>query len=454
MFVKKIFLCGLFFLFAAASAEAGAVDPLPAFTPEDRVLIFAPHPDDEAIGTGGVIQMARRAGAQVRVVLVTNGENNEFSFLVYKKRLIFRPKEILAMGELRRRESLSAMFSLGVGEEDILSLGYPDFGTMEIMTRYWGDMKPFRSMLSRVRKVPYETALSFGAPYLGESVLNDFRKVILDFRPTKVFVSHPADTNRDHRAVYLFLRVSLWDLDGKIEQPDVYPYLVHVVGWPKPRGYFPGRPSYIPKDFFKSDMKWSMLNLPPDTIQAKYDAIKRYVSQIKYAPKYLLTFARNSELFADYPVVSLVRQMVSEVVWQAVGSGDDGRPLQKGTSAEHISSLAYARQGNNFLVKISLRRTFERDMGISVFLLGYKTSVPFGEMPKLNLLTDIGGFHIKDRKKTVPVHDVQFIVNDKDIVFIVPLSLMGDPDLVLSCAKTSLYDLTIDETAWRVLSIQ
>lgn len=38
-----------------------------------RVLVLAPHPDDESIGCGGMLALLTRAGVAVRVVLVTNG---------------------------------------------------------------------------------------------------------------------------------------------------------------------------------------------------------------------------------------------------------------------------------------------------------------------------------------------------------------------------------------------
>ena len=41
-----------------------------------RVLMLAPHPDDESLGTGGLIQRATRAGGEVHVVFVTDGDNN------------------------------------------------------------------------------------------------------------------------------------------------------------------------------------------------------------------------------------------------------------------------------------------------------------------------------------------------------------------------------------------
>ena len=48
----------------------------------DRVLVLAPHPDDESLACGGIIQRALARGARVRIVFLTYGDNNEWSFLI------------------------------------------------------------------------------------------------------------------------------------------------------------------------------------------------------------------------------------------------------------------------------------------------------------------------------------------------------------------------------------
>lgn len=77
-------------------------------------------------------------------------------------------------------------------------------------------------MLTKVTAVPYPNAWRPGAPYTGEEVVRDLTAILRDFRPTKVFVSHPADHMPDHAAGYLVTRIALWQLEHEI-QPQVYP---------------------------------------------------------------------------------------------------------------------------------------------------------------------------------------------------------------------------------------
>jgi LmbE family N-acetylglucosaminyl deacetylase len=192
----------------ACHAEAAAMPEI-NLKADDRVLILAPHPDDEVLGCAGIIQDAVKRNLPVRIVFLTYGDNNEWSFLVYRKRPVVLPGSLRKMGLVRRSEAIAAARELGLAPEQLTFLGYPDFGTLKIWYAYWGDRPPFRSMLTRVRQVPYANAFRPGAAYRGHEILRDLTSVIREFRPTKIFVSHPADHNGDHRALYLFTRIAL-----------------------------------------------------------------------------------------------------------------------------------------------------------------------------------------------------------------------------------------------------
>ncbi len=295
-----ILFCGIVICSGHLLGEEPVLEPvgitcLEPIKKEDRVLILAPHPDDEAIGCAGLIQQAVKAAAQLRIVYLTNGDHNQIAFIVYEKRITLRKNEFIHMGEVRRKEAIKAMQLLGVDESNLIFLGYPDFGTFAIFSRYWKDTKPYRGLLTRISSVPYKENFSFGAPYQGESILNDLKKVLLEYKPTKIFVSHPADVNVDHKTFYLFLEIALADLKNEIPRPQVLPYLIHCVGWPLPRNYHPELSLLPPQKFIATQRElWSMLGLTAEELEQKHQAILMYRSQTQSSAFYLLSFAPDT----------------------------------------------------------------------------------------------------------------------------------------------------------------
>lgn len=396
-------------------------------------MILVPHPDDEAIAAGGVIQKALKKKARVKVLFLTNGDHNELAFIVYEKRLTMRKGEFIHMGEVRRKESLEALKKLGLSEKDCIFLGYPDFGTMEILLKYWGDTKPFKYMLTRISKVPYSNCLSPGAPYVGESILNDMKKVIRDYKPTKVFVSSPVDVNRDHRSLYLFLRVALWDLEGGTVKPDVFPYLIHVQGWPEPRGYHPDL-ELTPPGLLKNDeISWQKLELTNEEVKIKHDAVECYKSQNESNPAYLFTFVRKNELFGNYPIITLSKNGA----WRDAGT-----------------ALAYARKDNDLFVRLTLKNKSDRDLGMSIFLLGYRKDLKFSKMPKLAINIGPNSISVKDKKKKIDVGKVQLTEKDNVLTLRIPLSLLNNPVHILTCAKAGDIVLPFEDTTWRIIQFE
>src|ERR1051325_5446144 len=104
--------------------------------PGDRILVLAPHPDDEVLGGAGILQEANRMGLPVRVVWLTYGDNNEWAFLLYRKRPILFPGSVRRRGEIRHDEAVAACQILGVPSGLLTFLGYPDFRTLRIWYSY------------------------------------------------------------------------------------------------------------------------------------------------------------------------------------------------------------------------------------------------------------------------------------------------------------------------------
>lgn len=82
--------------------------------PRGRVLVLAPHPDDDVLGCGGALALHRRRGDHVKIVFLTDGMAGD------PKRLYARSR----YRALRRREAGKAAHALGV--RDLEFWDYPD----------------------------------------------------------------------------------------------------------------------------------------------------------------------------------------------------------------------------------------------------------------------------------------------------------------------------------------
>src|SRR5690606_10231977 len=132
-----------------------------SLTARDALLVVAPHPDDELIATGLLIQGALAAGARVHVVIATSGD--AFGYAgppLIRKSLAGRRAEALTRAQARRRlgvtrqnESLSALKQIGLPQEHVTFLGYPDRGLHALWHRHW--VKPFQSPFTLTARSPY-----------------------------------------------------------------------------------------------------------------------------------------------------------------------------------------------------------------------------------------------------------------------------------------------------------
>lgn len=454
------FCCSLGVCLAELVIRAPEMPRVEPFSKDDRVLILAPHPDDEVIGCSGVIQHAQKAHATVEIAYMTNGDHNEFAFIVYEKRLTFRRGEFIHMGQIRRNEAACSSKLFGVKQNSLIFLGYPDFGLFPLFSKYWKTEKPYMSLLTRISAVPYRDNFSYDSSYIAENVLRDLKKVLLTYRPTRIFVTHPADTNGDHRATYLFLQVALLDLKGSIPEPKVYPYLVHCEGWPKPRYFHPELSLEPPREFAGTNIRWHKLDLTEEEVYLKHKAILCHSTQTQTSAFYLLSFARKNELFGDFPPIQLKRQVsVKEkglLFFQSTGmvAQNHEKALEgERTRIDPKGWISCTIADNELLVRIEKDSPISRGFSTLLFLFGYNKATPFADMPKIRIETKYNKLHILDGAKPVSPQGARIEVDSNVWLLRVPLSLLGNPDTIFSFIKPYRAELPENTLGFRKIVI-
>ncbi len=463
--IKRIFVLPVTILYAIV-LEASSFLPSQNVPPSadnglvrieagDRILIFAPHPDDEILGCAGIIQKARVLKVPVRIVFLTFGDSNEWSFLLYRKHPVVMPKAVEGMGEIRHDEAVKAAGVLDIPPEDLIFLGYPDFGTQAIWRSHWAQNAPYESILTKVNAVPYSNAFRPGALYKGEEILADLEKILREFKPTKIFVTHAADHNGDHQAAYLFTRVALWDLKEEISA-QIYPFLIHFKNWPKPRGYRPGE-FLRPPGPITAEIQWRNSFLTEKELQKKELALREHRTQYDSSAVYLNSFIKENEMFGDFLVIKLGDG--HKVVNISPGAQAYIKDVPEYlTDEEKFSFSAFEQryigvEDGELVFTIKLSRPLVEATGLSLFAFGYRLDRPFGEMPKLHIKVGLLRHEIFDQGKIINASSITIERRGRSIKLQIPFELLGNPDHVLTSAQLQLGDVPLDLGAWRVLEL-
>jgi LmbE family N-acetylglucosaminyl deacetylase len=182
----------------AAGRAAAPLAQMAAPGAGDRILVIAPHPDDETLCCGGYLQQAVAAGASVGVVWMTAGDSFEFDAIVTERTLRPKGAGLEKLGVLRMAEAHAAADRLGVPRAQQYLLGFPD-RDLRILLRESATV-PLRSRYTGVSAVPYGEALHPGSAYTGAALRGNLQEVIERFAPTIVLASAPQDRHPDHSA--------------------------------------------------------------------------------------------------------------------------------------------------------------------------------------------------------------------------------------------------------------
>ena len=308
-------LASLLGVLAAAASALGVAPnctrsgPTALVIPKNpRVLVFAPHPDDETIGAGGLIFRLARRGAPVRVVFVTNGDGYPEAVAQDFHESRPRDTDYVEFGEVRRREAIAAARHLGLHRSDLAFLGFPDGGLAQLWSDHWSRTNPYTSPYTKEDSPPAPD----GAEYDGQDLSSVITHELRTFRPTAVVLPHPYDSHLDHAHTGYFVIDALDALQTAHVLPEdvlVLTYLVHNPLWPSAGGdhdrLAPPSRKIIP------DTLWTETDLAPVELAAKEAALREYRTQLPMLGDLLERFCRPNELYGR--VKSRVLDGIAEV---------------------------------------------------------------------------------------------------------------------------------------------
>ena len=306
-------------------------------------LVLAPHPDDATLIAAGVIARAVRSNAGIAVAFMTNGD-------------LSCSRDGLA----REAESIRALAELGLDEQRVYFLGYPDgylarLGHVvlpPVERRIDGRCVQGNETYARRghdgRDVHF-TWFGASATYTAENAVADLSALLESLRPRQIVVTHPMDVHPDHAATYALLRRALartgmtatlhralvhtgdcWPLGPEPAEPRARTVIDPSAPFPPLLGalrdYRFTERIPVPDDFLRPDIDDN----------PKLRAIRSFRSQLGPAPleTYLFTFGRREEpFFIESPEACGVDEDAS-----TGGPGNGGPPL------DVVLSRAWPRQ--------------------------------------------------------------------------------------------------------------
>jgi len=212
--------------------------------PGQKVLIFSPHPDDETIAAGGYIAEARQLGADVRIVLVTDGNKHHNEAVRYE-------------------EFKKATTILGVQESNLVFLGLPDGRLQE----------------------------------QDQTVLSLRLKEQIDlYNPDIIIYPYRQDFHPDHAVTGKIVSQLLAASSSKVI---AFQYLVHYeFFFPHPRQFKPDLFLLPPARLVRFGNNWQKVMFPQSIENLKQQAIYSYKSQLSISllKDLLLASIRQNEL--------------------------------------------------------------------------------------------------------------------------------------------------------------
>ena len=245
---------------------------------EDKtdILVIAPHPDDDLITAGGVIYNAVQMGKSVKVVYITNGDYQG-----------------IETGYLRQDEAVAGQSWLGVDEDSLIFLGYPEGYLINLFFDYQNEFDMFTTEQGQYHtygkrglgRTDFHT-YRWGSPatYNKHNLIMDIQDILLTYKPDYILTTSEYDGYSDHAVTYQLMKETIVNINNfdPLFNPTIYKTIVHWDGdWPEPIN----RDAYyteIPDLYEKTGLNWearASIDLPYYVQTAKVNAISEHRSQ-------------------------------------------------------------------------------------------------------------------------------------------------------------------------------
>ncbi len=222
-------------------------------TAHDRLMVIAPHPDDETLAAGELLAGAAFDEFPASILFVTDGDNNPWSQLACEGRWPSGPADRRHWGARRIGESRIALGRLGIPPSAVQSLHLPDQQVTECLVG--GSSTPVDRIVSALRA----------------------------FRPTVLVVPSRCDRHPDHSATGVLVDLALARLGAEEMPRRILEYNIHPG---------PGERS-VPGG-------WGTPPANSPLLAAKRNAVGSYTSQLPLRAHFLRRFAEVPErLSAD-----------------------------------------------------------------------------------------------------------------------------------------------------------
>lgn len=302
---------------AVTSAVLTPEQPVIMQTAEPSLIVIAPHPDDEALGFSGVIyretQIKNRA---VAVIIMTNGD-------AYPTLCSANSSEKMReYGQQFTQETIDAMKLLGVPEDHIYLLGYPDGGLESMSNTNYNTPFTSNCVQANSKYINHvHEAYNPGESFTGSNVVKDLKELIGKFSQNStpdIYTMSNLDTHPDHKATGKFVLTAL----NELNRPDIKVHTT-MIHWTNDNTW-PVRKCNQQSSDFETCQSTTSFEWPTDTdinkaliesvsLDSKAILIKRTCLKVYETRNadidYFMSFVRNDEQFLTTTSNSMTAQV-------------------------------------------------------------------------------------------------------------------------------------------------